>query len=112
MLFRSSKVDGDEAIRFAGECDRTYIGTAAPCVVRDPVLGRTLTVHKQGAPSTVVWNPWIEKTARLGDLGPDDWQHFVCVESGCVMGDAVTLAPGARHRMALRVTVERDRNPS
>jgi glucose-6-phosphate 1-epimerase len=100
-----TKTDGDEAIRFAGECDRTYVGTDADCVVHDPALGRTLTVHKRGAPSTVVWNPWIEKTARLADLGPDDWQRFVCVESGCVMDDAVTLAPGARHRMSLRVTV-------
>lgn len=94
----------DELLRFAGECDRTYVKNESACTLFDPVLQRTLTVRQENAPSTVVWNPWIEKTKRLSDLGADDWQRFVCIESGCVMDDAVTLAPGASHHLCVRIT--------
>lgn len=93
----------EAVLRFSAEIDRTYCGAPASCTVMDPVLRRMLTVHKTGAPSTVVWNPWIEKTARLSDLGADEWPRFLCVESGCVADDAVTLAPGAAHDLQVRI---------
>ena len=44
-----------------------------------------------------------EEAARLllPDLQPDEWTRFVCVESGNVGARAVTLAPGARHRLGV-----------
>lgn len=95
---------GTGPMRFGGECDRTFCGNEATCVLTDPVLERTLAVVKDGARSTVVWSPGESRAAQLPDLG-DSWPQFLCVESGNVMEDSVTLAPGERH--VLRVRIER-----
>lgn len=100
------KKAGPEPLTFAGEVDRTYVGTSATCRLEDPVLARTLAIAKQGSRSTVVWNPWIEGSKRFSDLGDEDWAHFLCVESANVAEDAIRLAPGASHTLRLRVVVE------
>lgn len=91
--------EGTGPIRFDGEVDRTFCGSEAVCVLDDPVLRRTITVLKENARSTVVWNPGAARAAELADLG-DAFPEFVCVESGNVMDDAVTLPPGERHVLA------------
>ncbi len=97
------KREGSVPIVFTGEVDRTYHGTEATCRVEDPVLGRTIEIAKEGSRSTIVWNPWAEKAARLGDLGADEWRSMVCIESGNVGEDALTLAPGAAHTLRIAV---------
>lgn len=97
------KREGTAPIAFTGEVDRVYVGTEATCLVDDPLLRRTLEVAKSGSRSTIVWNPWSEKAARLADLGDDEWLAMVCVESGNVGEDALELAPGATH--VLRVDI-------
>lgn len=34
-------------------------------------LGRRIRVSKRGSNSYVVWNPWIEKSAKFGDMAAD-----------------------------------------
>jgi glucose-6-phosphate 1-epimerase len=97
------KQEPDAPLRFAGEVDRVYLANEATCVVEDPVLERRLEVAKTGARSTIVWNPSIEKARRYTDLGEDEWTAFVCVESGNVGHDAITLAPGAAHELGVRI---------
>ena len=65
------------------------------------VLGRRLVTEKQGSISTIVWNPWKDGAAQLADLGNEEWQQMLCVEGGNVLGQAVTLAPGDSHTMAV-----------
>ena len=96
----------EEVLRCTGEVDRVYQGTGAACTLLDPGLRRLITVSKDNAPSTVVWNPWHDKAALLTDLGGDEWLRFLCVESGCVADDAVTLAPGATHRLQVRIACQ------
>jgi glucose-6-phosphate 1-epimerase len=72
--------------------------------VRD--AGRALTVTGEGARSTVVWNPGIERARALSDLGEVEWRHLVCVETANVRSDAVTLAPGARAALTAAVRVD------
>jgi len=95
---------GNTALTFEGEVDRVYAGSEATCRIRDTILGRTLEVAKQGSRSTIVWNPWIEKAARMSDLGDDEWTKMLCVESGNVGEDALRLEPGAAHTLGVRVT--------
>ena len=86
-------------IRFQQEVDRQY-ASAGPVTVTDPALRRTVTVFKSGSQTTVVWNPWIDKTVRLADLPDDAWRHFVCIEAANAGEDAsVGLEPGATHRL-------------
>ncbi len=94
------------AVAFAQEVDRLYDSTAG-CRIDDPVLRRSLLVRKRGSGATVVWNPWADKAARLGDLGAgagadDGWRQMVCVESANAGATALLLAPGARHRLQVR----------
>lgn len=85
------------------EVDRIYVATRETVVVSDPALGRRIAVSKEGSASTVVWNPWIDKAARLGDLGPDGHLGFVCVETANAGTDRCTIAPGLTH--VLRATI-------
>lgn len=90
---------GPAPLRIARETDQVHLGTDAACTLLEG--GRPLVeVAKRGAPSTVVWNPWIDKTRTMADLPPDAWQGFVCIEAGAIADDRITLAAGATHRLA------------
>lgn len=80
-------------VRFDAETDRLYThsGTA---VLHDPAWGRSVVVEKSGSTGTVIWNPWIDKAARLSDFGDDEWQEMVCIEAANVRDHAVTLQAG------------------
>ena len=91
------------AIHIAGEVDRVYFDTTAPVEIHDAALGRTIHVKKSGSLSTVVWNPWIEKSKRMADFGDDEYHRMVCVESSNVGKNKVILPPG--ESAALKVTL-------
>jgi glucose-6-phosphate 1-epimerase len=93
-------------LRFAGETDQLHLNTQGAVTISDPGWRQRVVIEKRGSDSTVVWNPWIEKAARLADLGADAWPHFVCVEPANAAENAVTLQPGAVHSMGIAVRVE------
>lgn len=94
-------------VTLTSEVDRIYVDTRAECVIDDPVLQRRIHISKHGSDSTVVWNPWIEKAKKMGDLGEDGYRHMVCVESGNAAENVVTIAPGESHKMWVRYRIER-----
>ncbi len=96
---------GREPATITGETDRVYLDTTAPCHVDDPTLRRRITVSKSGSCSTVLWNPWIEKAARMADFGPDEWKHMLCLETANIGPNAVTLPAGATHAMGCHISV-------
>ena len=105
------KVDGMRETRsdaapltLAGEIDRVFLDTRAPCTVEDPVLQRRIRVEKSHSLATVVWNPGAEKARAVSDIG-DAWRRFVCVETANCGPHAVRLAPRARHAMTARIDV-------
>lgn len=107
------KVDGaveqppeGKPIHFDRECDRVYMNTTATCKVIDHVHQRCIVVSKTNSDSTVVWNPWIAKSARMADFGDDEWQGMVCVESANVGTNAILLEPGKTHELAVVISVQ------
>jgi glucose-6-phosphate 1-epimerase len=94
-------------LRIDGETDRIYHGHEARVLVEDPEFRRTISIEKTGSRSTVVWNPWVEKTARLDDLDDEEWPMMLCVESGNIGEDALTLGPGEVHAMVVRLGLDR-----
>ncbi|HXH64861.1 MAG TPA: D-hexose-6-phosphate mutarotase [Mariprofundaceae bacterium] len=94
------------AVTIDGEVDRIYLDATADCVIDDPVLARRIRIAKRGSRSTVVWNPWADKAAKMGDVGENGYLHMVCVESGNVADDVVTVAPGSVHRLWVGYSVE------
>lgn len=93
------------SITFDAETDRIYYGTADTVVIGDSRLQRAIHIGKSGSDSTVVWNPWIEKSERLGDMGHQGYRRMVCVETCNAGPDVVTLAPGARHSLVQELSV-------
>ena len=94
------------AITFPGEVDRIYEDTAADVLIDDRGNARRIRVAKAGSTSTVVWNPWIEKSKRLSGMTDDGYLGMVCVETTNAGGDVVTLEPRATHRLSTILSVE------
>ena len=106
------KVDGaaekpatGTAIEFMGETDRVYLKTDSECHLQDPGRNRTIAISKSGSQSTVVWNPWIAKSARMPDFGDHEWPEMVCIETANVGFNAVELAPKSIHSTAVVIRV-------
>ncbi|MBV8779601.1 MAG: D-hexose-6-phosphate mutarotase [Alphaproteobacteria bacterium] len=93
-------------LTLAKETDSVYLDTPDTLILRDPARGRRIVIAKQGAASAIVWNPWAEKAAALGDLGSGNWRPMVCVETGNVADNRITIAAGAEHRMTTRIAVD------
>ena len=98
------KITGDEPVTFTGEVDRIYVDTTTTCTIEDQRLARRIRIEKSGSPTTVVWNPGPEKGPAVRDLG-DSWRNFVCVETAACRPHALTLTPGARHKMTAVIAV-------
>jgi glucose-6-phosphate 1-epimerase len=88
------KTETEAAIKFAGEVDRVYFNSPETVEIVDHGWGRVIEVAKSDSLSTVVWNPWIEKSKRLTDYGDDEYLRMVCVESGNVKQNQMLLKPG------------------
>ena len=93
-------------IRFDREVDRVYFDTTSTTEIIDPGLKRTILVEKSGSDSTIVWNPWIEKSKRMADFGDDEYLQMVCVESGNVSANKITLPPGECAVLKVNVSSE------
>jgi glucose-6-phosphate 1-epimerase len=98
--FARLKQSGD--ITFDQETDRVYVNTTSTCHIEDPVFKRRIVIEKSGSRSTVVWSPWVMKAAIMGDLGSNNgWRRMVCVESVNAADNAVTVASGDTHIIAV-----------
>ncbi|MFM2295309.1 MAG: putative glucose-6-phosphate 1-epimerase [Verrucomicrobiota bacterium] len=88
------KVQAEPELRLMKETNRIYLDTASAVEIRDEQLRRTIRVEKSGSRSTVVWNPWT--TQKLPeDFNAAEHRQMVCVESGNVNENKITLAAGA-----------------
>ena len=94
---RAKVQHGDVTITSA--TDNAFIGTQNDVDLIDPALRRHIRLEKAQSLTTVVWNPWREDAARLGDLSEGEWTQFLCVEASNILAASVTLAPGEEHKM-------------
>eukprot|EP00958_Prasinococcus_capsulatus_P020990 scaffold2799_cov408-Prasinococcus_capsulatus_cf.AAC.14 len=114
---RVEKTDEEPAVKFGGEVDRIYMNTDDELRICDSAENRTVVLKKSNLPDAVVWNPWIEKSQRMGDFGDEVWARpvavrlpplrltdlepmqqeykvMLCVEAGAIKSP-VTVEPGA-----------------
>lgn len=93
-------------VRIAAEVDRIYLGETARIRLVDEAAGHRLDIKSRGSRSAVVWNPWVERTRQLGDMGaPDAFRQMLCIETANAAEDVVRLAPGGRHSLDARYEV-------
>jgi glucose-6-phosphate 1-epimerase len=93
------------ALNFSGEVDSIYDSTSDVLLV-DDLSGRTLLIEKSGSPSTVVWNPWVEKSAALKDLPDDGYLKFCCIEAAIANDKAVIVMPESSYVLSMRISIE------
>ncbi|MEZ6090127.1 MAG: D-hexose-6-phosphate mutarotase [Pirellulaceae bacterium] len=86
------------AITIDREVDRIYVDTDDIVTICDGQT-RRIEVRKSGSESTVVWNPWVDKSAAMGDFPNDGYQQMVCVETTNADQDARRIEPGEVHTM-------------
>ena len=96
----------ETTLTLTGETDRPYLNTKQAVTLDDPVLKRGIAVSKSGSRTTVVWNPWLELSAKLSDMNPDGWQTMTCIETANAADNALILQPGAHHTMQAHITVQ------
>jgi glucose-6-phosphate 1-epimerase len=92
-------------IEITSETDRVYLNTRHAIGLDDPVLHRAIRVVKENSRTTVIWNPWVDKTRELSDLRESEWTQMLCIETSNVSDFAVELAPGQQHSMKARLSV-------
>jgi D-hexose-6-phosphate mutarotase len=98
------KTESEESIRISSEVDRVYLDTTGPVEIHDAQLKRVMRVEKENSASTVVWNPWSAKAQAMPDFGDEEYKKMVCVESGNVAENKVTLAAGKRSALKVRLS--------
>jgi len=80
-------------LRITQETNRVYPDNPAAVEIRDEKLQRTIRVEKFNSKSTVVWNPWTTQKMPE-DFDQAEHRQMVCVESGNVKQNKLSLAPG------------------
>ena len=100
------KTETSDALRVASEVDRIFLNTAGTVEILDPRIGRRICVEKQGSASTVVWNPWITKSRQMSDFGDEEYEHMICVESGNVASNSISLSPGGISTLTVKLSSE------
>jgi glucose-6-phosphate 1-epimerase len=92
-------------VMFTEETDRVYINTIEQSSLIDTKLQRTTVVAKSGSRSTVIWNPWIDKSQRMADFGDDEWPNMVCIETANIAPNEVILSPGQAHATCVCISI-------
>jgi len=100
------KTETSDALRIASEVDRVYLDATGTVEIFDPRLGRKIVVEKQESASTVVRNPWIAKARQMPDFGDEEYERMVCVESGNVASNSISLPPGGSSTLTVKLSSE------
>ena len=93
-------------ITINGEVDRIYKGVSGELVIEDESLGRKIRIASKGCSTAVVWNPWSEIAASMGDLNDDDYRKMICVETANAGPETVEIAAGSEYRLEAEYTIE------
>lgn len=88
------------------EVDRVY--QAQPILLRLHDGKRQIQIKPAGSASTVVWNPWINKAAAMGDMNDDGYKTMLCIETANAMQDKRVIQPGEEHCLKVELIEEQD----
>ncbi|MBK8973209.1 MAG: D-hexose-6-phosphate mutarotase [Hahellaceae bacterium] len=93
------------SLSFNGETDRIYLNAPDTLILRDDSLKRDIMINARNSRSVVVWNPWIDKAARMSQFPDQDYTRMLCVETARIWEkDFVTLEPGQQQTTELRLS--------
>ncbi|WP_020408054.1 D-hexose-6-phosphate mutarotase [Hahella ganghwensis] len=88
-------------VAFDKEVDRIYYNTPPLIRVKDAGWNRTISLEAPESHSSVIWNPWIDKSKRLSQFTPDSYREMVCVETARAASDFVEIPASEQHQVTL-----------
>ena len=88
------------------EVDRIYKGVSGELVINDAALGRNIRIASRGCSTAVVWNPWVEIAAAMGDLEDDDYTRMICVETANAGPEIIEIAAGGEYVLEAEYAIE------
>ncbi|MDT4834715.1 putative glucose-6-phosphate 1-epimerase [compost metagenome] len=89
-----------------GETDRIYPDLGEQLVISDPGWNRLIVIRASGSSSAVLWNPWVDKSAKLDQFTPESWKDMLCIETARVMDNLLVVRPGASAAMSVAISRE------
>lgn len=92
-------------VDFHMEVNRIYYSTGT-MMLDDYSLNRTIVVEKSGSGTSVVWNPWIEHSKKMGDLPDEGYHDFVCLETANAEDDVRGVGAGQTNTLMTRLSVK------
>ena len=101
----SRKTQAGTNLHIDREVDRIYLGDTATVGLVDVALGRRIDVVSSGSRSAVVWNPWVERSMRVADIGAGGYRTMLCIETANAGDDIIKLEPGGVHTLRARLSV-------
>jgi glucose-6-phosphate 1-epimerase len=93
-------------VTIESEVDRIYTDVTGEQVIDDESLGRKIHITSRGCSTAVVWNPWADIAASMGDLGDDDYKKMLCVETANAGPETVEIAAGDEYRLEAEYTIK------
>lgn len=106
LIDRNMRKTQNDSIRFSEETGQVYVNTKSECLLIDPEYDRIIKIEKTGSQSTVVWNPWLDTAEKMSDLGREQWQKMVCIESANALDDGLRIEAGDQHTLSVKYCVE------
>jgi len=88
------------------EYDRIFIPSREATTIHDTSNNREIIVTKENSCATTVWNPWIEKSSTMADLGNDDYLSFLCIEAINWREDLQCISPGNSHSLVQKISTK------
>jgi glucose-6-phosphate 1-epimerase len=85
------------------ELDAIHKVNEEPIIVTDVNYNRKIAVTNHGNDSVVVWNPWINKSAKLEDMPNDDYRSMICIESAITANKGILVKAGQSHRLSTSI---------
>jgi glucose-6-phosphate 1-epimerase len=104
--WKEKKQDG--RIRFSEETDRLYFFNADKLdtyELRIESPSKQLVLKNTHSQSAVIWNPWIEKSKRLSQFSPQNYQRMYCIETANVMSDHKILTPNQQQTLKFELSL-------
>lgn len=90
-------------VTFDQEVDRVYQDVDQPLTLLD--RERSIVIETQSSASAIVWNPWIDKCARMSAMKDDAYKSMLCIESANALEDAKTILPNSSHKLIATVLI-------
>lgn len=105
LLANKPQFEVAHQVQIEAETDRIYCQTQRAFEIQES--NRCIQINSPDCPDAVLWNPWVDKAARLIDMDDAAWQEFVCLESGHIQHGLELKPQQSKHfKMTLKLNLD------